>query len=82
MAMELPVVASSIAAEGITATAADGLFIANNKDEFACHILRLSQDENLRREAGKKAREFILKNHTWKKNVGIMFDEYMKLINK
>lgn len=82
MAMELPVVASPIAAEGITATEADGLFIANNKDEFASHILRLSQDENLRREAGKNAREFILKNHTWKKNVGIMFDEYTKLINK
>lgn len=82
MAMELPVVASSIAAEGIKAGENEGLFIADNKKEFAKHILRLNRDNHLRIESGKAARKFIEKHHTWYRNVKIMYDEYLKLLNK
>ncbi len=80
MAMELPVVASPIAAEGIKANESDGLFIANNKEEFAEHILRLNTNSQLREQAGKAARQFIERNYTWKANVAIMYNEYKKLV--
>lgn len=80
MSMEMPVVATPIAAEGIKASEQDGLFIANNKRDFANHILRLNRDNNLRQSAGKAARKYIEKHHTWYKNVRIIHDEYAKLL--
>ncbi len=82
MSMELPIVASEIAAEGIQATENDGLFIAKNKKEFADLVLKLNRDNHLRNEAGKAARKFIERNHTWYKNVKIIYDNYSELIKK
>jgi len=80
MAMELPVVATSVSAEGINANEENGLYIADNVSEFAETIINLFSDENTTRLAGKKAREFVQQNFSWKKNVGIMLDEYRKLL--
>lgn len=82
MAMEMPIVASPIAAEGIRATNKDGLFIAHNKNDFADIIIRLNRDDKLRESAGIAARKFIEENHTWAKNVKIIYDEYERLISE
>jgi glycosyltransferase involved in cell wall biosynthesis len=80
MAMELPVIATSISAEGINASAADGLLIADNADDYADLILKLIRNPELAREFGKSARKFIENNYTWKKNVGLMYEEYSRLL--
>lgn len=79
MAMELPVVATPVAAEGIGATQADGLFIAGSAEEFAQIVARLVAQPALARELGAKARAFVTRHYTWKHNVGIMLDAYEHL---
>jgi glycosyltransferase involved in cell wall biosynthesis len=82
MAMELPVIATRVSAEGIYAREEDGLFIVENEIDFSNKIIELSRNFEKARELGRKAREFVLQNFTWEQSVKIMFDEYKKLTNK
>ncbi len=84
MAMELPVVATTVSAEGIIDAGEDffnGLFVEDTADDFANAIIKLLKNYDYAREAGKKARVFIINNYSWEKNVGIMMGEYKKLLN-
>lgn len=81
MAMELPVVATPVAAEGIGATPEDGLFIADTAEEFARVVSMLVGNPALARERGARAREFIARRYTWTKNVGCMLDAYEQLLH-
>jgi len=80
MAMKLPVVATSIAAEGINASREDGLIIANNPKDFENEIIYLIQNTNIARQLGENARKFVLENYTWEKSIGIIYETYKKLI--
>lgn len=80
MAMELPVVSTSIGAEGIPATENDGLLIANNEYEFKEQILKLIKNQNLRIQYGKNARNFIINNFTWDISVSKIYESYKKLL--
>ncbi len=82
MAMELPVVASPIAAEGIPGDEESGLFIAKDVNEWVNFILKLLQNPDFAKKTGEKAREYVKKNFSWEKNVGVMTEEYRKLIKK
>jgi glycosyltransferase involved in cell wall biosynthesis len=82
MAMELPVIATTISAEGIDAIPADGLLVADKAEDYAELILKLIRNPQLAREFGKSARKFIENNYTWKKNVGVMYNEYSDLMRK
>ncbi|ROL60931.1 glycosyltransferase [Bacteroidetes/Chlorobi group bacterium ChocPot_Mid] len=79
MAMELPVVATSLAAEGIKQSNG-GLFIADKKQGFALKIIELLSNPSMAREQGKSARQFVISEYSWGKNVGIMLEEYKKLV--
>jgi glycosyltransferase involved in cell wall biosynthesis len=80
MAMELPVIASPISAEGINASINDGLIIANSKEEFVKNILNLINNPTYSRELGKKAREFVMNNYTWDKSIGIIYQKYKQYL--
>ncbi len=82
MAMELPVIASPIAAEGIEANESDGLIIANDEYEFAEQIIKIVSNQDLRKKLGENARNFITKHYTWNNSVKTMIDSYHKLLNK
>lgn len=77
MAYQLPVVATSVSAEGIEAKELDGLFISDSADEQV-EIISMLLTTNIN-DLGKKAREYVIKNYSWDKNVGIMLQEYKKL---
>ncbi len=81
MSMGLPVIATDVSAEGIEATEAQGLIRANTIDEYVTQIIKLFNDDKLRKELGRKARNFIQDKHTWKLNVKIMIEEYSKLVS-
>lgn len=81
MAMMLPVVATGIAAEGITAGESDGLFIAESPQAFAEKIIALVNNADLASYSGGAARKFILQNHLWSDSVRIMLNEYNKIIS-
>lgn len=80
MAMKLPVVATKVSAEGIGATEKEGLFITDNPEEYANYIIDLCANFGDTRCLGNNAREFVINNYSWQKNVGIMIDEYWKLV--
>lgn len=81
MAMKLPVLATSIAAEGINAKAEDGLLICNNSKEFSEKILELIKNPLMAKNLGENSRKFSLSNFSWKSNVNIMVEYYKKLAN-
>jgi glycosyltransferase involved in cell wall biosynthesis len=82
MAMHLPVVATSVSAEGIVAGEADGLFRADSASATSNVIIKLLDDKTLASERGAAAAEFISQNHTWKQCVGIMSDCLLSIVKK
>ena len=65
MAMGLPVVGTRVAFEGIGASRADGVRIVDEPREFAREVLDLLGSEELRRECGAGAREYVCRHHRW-----------------
>lgn len=84
MAMELPVVATRISAEGIKdedQKIDNGLFVSDNPAVQAKTIINLLQNNKLRDSEGSKAKDFVYKNFDWKSNINIMINNYEKLLN-
>ncbi len=82
MAMQLPVVASPVAAEGIKTGDDNGLFVRKSADEFVNTILNLIENDEYRTKSGENAREFVKTHFSWRKNVEIMFNKYLELKKK
>jgi glycosyltransferase involved in cell wall biosynthesis len=82
MAMEIPVVASSVSAEGIHGTRENGLIIAESADDFVKEIIYLVDNPEIARKLGQKARKYILENYTWEKSIGIIYKTYQQLLEK
>lgn len=80
MAAELPVVATPISAEGISARDAEGLFVRRTAEEFVETVSGLIENPDDARTAGKAARKFVSEFFSWDKNVGIMLEEYGKFL--
>ncbi|MCX8054540.1 MAG: glycosyltransferase family 4 protein [Ignavibacteria bacterium] len=81
MATGLPVVATDIAAQGISAGKSQGLVRANSPEETAKSILALLKNKQMLSILGKSASEYVHANYNWKTNVKIMLDEYQKFIS-
>lgn len=79
MAMELPVVATSIAAEGIEANSLNGLFIADNEFDFAHQILKLMTDDELWFNSSKNARIIVESKYQWKNSVSLIYQTYKEI---
>lgn len=80
MAMGLPVVSTSVGAEGITARKGDGLFVEDEPSKFAEAIVYLIKNFAEARYYGSNARRFIEHNHSAEKNFRIIFDRYKEII--
>ena len=65
MAMEVPVVGTPFAFQGITATPDDGIRRAEDPASFARTVSDLLRDPNLRAEMGLRGRSFVERHHRW-----------------
>jgi glycosyltransferase involved in cell wall biosynthesis len=66
MAAGLPVVGSSQAFEGITATEEDGIRIANDPQRFAKELIALlTGNDTLRQKCALQARRYVEAYHQW-----------------
>jgi sugar transferase (PEP-CTERM/EpsH1 system associated) len=65
MAMEVPVVTSSLGNEGIDAQHEKELFIADDPENFAKYIINLLKNKELRIEIGKNARKYVSNKFNW-----------------
>ena len=68
LAMAKPVVATSIANEGIGADPGTDLVIADDAADFAAAVVALLHDEKKRQRLGRAAREYVLRDWTWEKH--------------
>jgi glycosyltransferase involved in cell wall biosynthesis len=66
MALGLPVIATSVSAEGIKAGERDGLFVSDSPEKQAEMIQTLLSDSKLLNESRNAAKAFIMANHNWK----------------
>jgi glycosyltransferase involved in cell wall biosynthesis len=82
MAIGLPVIATSVASEGINGNDQEGLFIRDRVEEWVDTIVSLLKEPENTEHLRIKAQTFIRENYSWKKNVDIMINEYIKLISK
>jgi starch synthase len=68
MACERPVVASTVKGFECLKKEHCGILVnQTNPKEVADAVVKLLQDKNLRNTMGKRGREYVAKNHTWKK---------------
>jgi glycosyltransferase involved in cell wall biosynthesis len=65
MAQAKPVVATTIAAEGIDVTPGEDILIADDPEEFGKKVLYLLRNEEIARKMGARARELIERKYGW-----------------
>jgi sugar transferase (PEP-CTERM/EpsH1 system associated) len=65
MAMGIPVVATSVALQGLAGTDGDGARRADDPEMFARETLALLQDPVWRRRCSQEARRYIERSHRW-----------------
>ena len=63
--MEVPVVGTSMAFQGIAAGAEDGLRVAEDPAAFARTVTDLLRDPMAARQLGARGRRFVEQNHRW-----------------
>jgi sugar transferase (PEP-CTERM/EpsH1 system associated) len=67
MAAELPVVSTTVGAEGLEAHPPDDIRIADDPESFAAHCLELLEDESRSRALAARAREMVVANYSWER---------------
>lgn len=65
MAMEKPIVSTTIGAEGLPVNHQDELLIADTPDAFAESILRLAEDRGFAKEMAGRARTRVVADFSW-----------------
>ncbi len=66
MAMGVPVVASSIAVQGLVVESGVHLFVADDDEEFAASVKRLLLEPALRARIASAARRYVESSHQWR----------------
>jgi polysaccharide biosynthesis protein PslH len=74
MAMGIPVVSSTIGAEGLPVDDGTNIFIADDPDTFAQNVVALLQNSSLARSAGTAGRLMVSEKFSWNTAVG-KFDQ-------
>lgn len=67
MAMGVPVVSTTIGAEGLAVTHGEDILIADDSAAFAAELLSLAHDRKFSMELARKARNVVETNHSWTK---------------
>lgn len=69
MSMGLPIVTTSLGAEGVDAEDGRDMFVADDPADFAAATVRLLRDDGLCDSLGERARDMALKGFSWEKGV-------------
>jgi sugar transferase (PEP-CTERM/EpsH1 system associated) len=67
MASGLPVVGTRLAFQGLAATEADGVRMADAPERFAGEVVSLLRDDVERRARGRSARRYVEREHHWER---------------
>ena len=69
MSYELPVVATSRTAQGLTSDAAAAIEVADGPEEMAAKIVGLLRDSQVAREKGKENRRRVVSDYNWDRSL-------------
>ena len=69
MSMGLPIVTTSLGAEGVNAENGRDMIIADDPGDFAAAVIRLLRDDGLCESLGKRARNLAVERFSWEKGV-------------
>ena len=61
----MPVVSTTIGAEGLPVKDGETILIADEAAEFAEAVARVLKSEKLRKNLSKQSRNLLLQNHSW-----------------
>jgi sugar transferase (PEP-CTERM/EpsH1 system associated) len=81
MAQAKPVVATTVAAEGIDVIPGENILIADDPGEFAKKVLYLLRNEEVAKKIGERARELMEKKYNWDliaENIHRIYEGYKK----
>jgi sugar transferase (PEP-CTERM/EpsH1 system associated) len=79
MAMELPMVITSVANEGIQAVDKENVLIADSPGHFADRIVTLLPDPSQRIRLGTAARDFVVDNWSWEEHFSDLEEMFSSL---
>lgn len=79
MAMGIPVVSTSIGAEGLEVRSGEQLFLADTPETFASAILKLLKDDELAAAIRRNATNFVRETYSWEKIWGDLLAAYQEL---
>jgi glycosyltransferase involved in cell wall biosynthesis len=72
MAMQKPVVATSMSLDGIDAHPGQEVLVADSPAEFAGDVCRLLKDEKLARRLGEKGHKLVVEKYSWKSRADLL----------
>ena len=72
MAMGIPVVATSVAAKGVAAIPGTQLLVADEPEQFANAVLRILDNEALRKSLSESVRRQVEETHSWPRSMQIL----------
>ncbi len=79
LAMALPIVTTSVGAQGLDVVSGEHLLIADKPEQFADDVCRLIEDRVLAKRLGQNGRLLIEKKYSWDKIVGDVEDYLLRL---
>lgn len=78
----LPVVSTSVGAEGLEVVNGMNIIIKDNMDEFSAKIVELLNDHESSLKLGKKARELVVEKYDWRRISSRLNEAYCHLLSK
>jgi len=80
MASALPVVTTSVGAEGLGVTSGREVLISDNLEEIADLSIKVIKDRNLSRNLGKFGRKFVSQKYIWEISASLLDDIYKEVV--
>ena len=80
MAMERPVVATSVGAEGIMVTNRENIMLADGEADFAERVIELLKERNLRRRVAQGGKSLIEQKYRWESVIEALEKEYFRVL--
>jgi len=69
MAMGMPIVSTSLGAEGVSAVSGEDMLIADDPRDFAAAVVRLMENDSMCERLGERARSLAVERFSWEKGV-------------
>ncbi len=82
LAMQKPLVTTSVGAEGIALEHGKTALITDDTAQLARHTIELLKDGDLRRRMGEAGRKLVVENYDWRSNYRILESVFQEAVEK